>query len=288
MKKVTGVFIVLLLVLLGTGIAAAADDTLGSIVQWNTDVVIPEGHTVNGDVITIFGDIEVLGTVNGNCIAVLGNVEVRGSGQVRGDSVAVLGSMGAIPGSVQGNQVSVAAADFQNINLPNWNWQISRPHLLGFHYGGKVIALLFQLLITFLLVYFLPLPIQRIQANIRKNFFAAGGIGFLTVFASIAMMIFFAITIIGIPLSLLLTVLFAIVCFVAKYMGGAAIGLWIGQSVFKGSQSPVVSAIIGTLLVGVLLMIPFTGLIGLIVGLVSLGGVIATWFGTKGESICVN
>lgn len=285
MKKTLCFFSLMLLIpLLSVGTAGAAEDTIGSIVQFNTDIVIPEGHTVNGDVVVIVGSIEVLGTVNGDVVSVLGDVRVGNSGRVRGDTVAVLGSLVSSIGSIQGSQISVVGSDgFKNINLPNWSWRISRPFIWSFHYGSKLIGLAFQILLTVLLVYFLPRPVRRIQANIHRNILAAGGIGLLTMAVGVFAIFFFAITIIGIPLALLLGVLLSIVCLIAKYLGGAAVGLLVGQAILKDSQSPVVSALIGSLLVGVFLLIPFTGIIGMIIGLVALGGVIATGFGTKGE-----
>lgn len=285
MRKTLCFFITMLLIpLLSAGAASAAEDTIGSIVQFNTDIVIPEGHTVNGDVVVIIGNIEVLGTVNGDVVSVLGDIKIGNSGRVRGDTVAVLGSLASSIGSIQGSRVSFVGSDgFKNINLPNWSWQVSRPFIWSFHYGSKLIGLAFQILLTVLLVYFLPRPVRRIETNIRRNFLAAGGIGLLTMAAGVFAIFFFAITIIGIPLALLLGVLLSIVCLVAKYLGGAAIGLWVGQAILRDSQPPVVSALIGSLLVGAFLLIPFTGIIGMIVGLVGLGGVIATGFGTKGD-----
>lgn len=285
MKKLitTIVFLLVLLPVLG-GSAAAAADISGGLMRVNEDIVIPAGQTVNGDVVAISGNIEVLGTVNGDVVSVLGDVIVRDSGQVRGEAIAVLGGLSGDTGAVLGSRVAIIER-FPQINLPRWHWRIPYPQWLGIQYGSKVLGLLFQVLITAVLIAIAPRAVGRVQVSIRKNPLAAGGIGLLTILAGAALVFIFAITIIGIPVALLLGVLLGLAHTVAKYLGGAAIGLWVGQQIFKGQQSVMVSALVGRLLVGILLLIPFTGIIGMIVSLLALGGVVATCFGMKGEEL---
>lgn len=286
--KLSKIFAALLLVLplLVGGLAGAAGDTNGDIVKFSGDIVIPADQTVNGSVVAISGNIEVLGTVNGNVVAVMGNVTIDDSAVVRGDAVAVLGNLKLQnEGSVYGNRVAVVGQGFRNIPVHNWSWRLHRPHLRGFHFGAKTFGLVFQVAMTALLIAIAPQHVVRIKSSISSNFVAAGAIGLGTILASSALIFITALTIIGIPLAILLAALLGLVCLVGRYLGGAAIGLLIGQAVFKGHQSQMNAAIVGSLIAGAILMVPFTGLLSALFSLIALGGVIVTRMGTKGEIV---
>lgn len=64
--------------------------------------VVPAGQEVAGTVAVAHGDLDVFGTVAGDAVAIGGDVVVHPGGHVRGNALAVLGSVRADGGTVDG------------------------------------------------------------------------------------------------------------------------------------------------------------------------------------------
>lgn len=96
----------------GSIVVDANDDAL---VRLFADASIPAGRTFPGDVVAVFGSVDITGTVQGDVVAVLGSVRLHPGARVAGDVVAVGGALDQPPGTEVGGQ-SIAIGGF----LPGW------------------------------------------------------------------------------------------------------------------------------------------------------------------------
>lgn len=92
-SKRWAVFLITLLVAASLCSVAFAESTSsGSIVRLTEDIYVNEGYTVEGDVVSISGNVYVNGNVKGNAVSIAGDVIVN-DGTVNGDAVSVAGNV---------------------------------------------------------------------------------------------------------------------------------------------------------------------------------------------------
>ena len=89
-----------LVIILGSSVAAAQESELGGKIRSGGQVIITEAETVDGDLYASGGQVRIDGTVNGDLIASGGQVSI--AGQVTGDAVVGAGNVD-IPGQVDGD-----------------------------------------------------------------------------------------------------------------------------------------------------------------------------------------
>lgn len=80
----------------------------GDRVAVGSKVEVAEGEVVNGDAVSIMGDVYVDGLVTGDAVSVGGNVHVGPRGIVRGEAVSVGGSLYQADGAQVGDHVEVS------------------------------------------------------------------------------------------------------------------------------------------------------------------------------------
>lgn len=75
-----------------------------AMVRLFADARVPAGETFPGDVVAVFGSVDIGGTVEGDVVAVLGSVRLRPGAKVVGDAVAVGGGLDQPAGAEVGGQ----------------------------------------------------------------------------------------------------------------------------------------------------------------------------------------
>jgi hypothetical protein len=86
----------------GESVVVVADDSVnGTSIVVNTgdaglvrlfaDAQVPAGKTIPGDVVAVFGSVDIGGTVEGDVVAVFGSVRLRSGASVEGDAIAIGG-----------------------------------------------------------------------------------------------------------------------------------------------------------------------------------------------------
>ena len=244
------------------------------------NATLDEDSTVNGDVAVLGGNVTIDGTVNGD-ISVLG-------GYVYLDNHALVkGSVNSLGGTVQrSSQAVVEGRDLGNNNRPPRittmrapNMQVSidpiTAPLMAIFQGLALAAL------AVLAALFIAAPLDRTGRAAMITPFASGGVGCLTILVLLIM----AVTIILLPVSFL----GFLVVGIAALFGWLALGLMVGRQLAVWLKQPwtdPVSAGVGTLTISLLAsllnVIPCIGwTVSAVAGLVALGAVILTRFGTQ-------
>ena len=176
------------------------------------NVTIAAGESVDGDVVTLSGDIDVSGTVQGDVVALGGSVLIRPGARVTGSIVAAGGQVELEGGLVEGEVVETVLRATE-----------APPPVRG---SPVILALGWACVLAVIGLVALMLArrnLERVAGAVRARFgrsLVAGVIGQLAFFpALLAIIVVLAITIIG-----LLVIPIALVAFLTAVAGAAALG----------------------------------------------------------------
>jgi len=252
------------------------------------NVTLMSESTVNGNVVLLGGNLRAAGTVNGDVLVLGGSVALESTFILNGNLSTAGTSVNRAPGAQIKGQVYTEEDTPEffifpgGVRLTDLNG-ISNPFLGA---AGFFLGLFLWTLVAMLVVMFLPAQLTRTSQTILAEPIASTGLGLLTVIVAPIVVILLAITICLIPVALIAAFVFAL----AWAFGLIALGFEVGKRIstsFKVEWHPVIAAGLGTLLLmavlnGLQALIPCVGWIpkGLI-GLLGLGAVLLTQFGTK-------
>ncbi len=276
----------------GDVIAAGQDvringNVTGNVIAAGASVLIAEDATVTGDILAFAGTVEVAGHVDGSVRAAGGTVTILGSvggnvdvstgsllvedgATVAGDVTGTSGSeFQPAAGATIGGAVTVTQdPDYQN------RWAGSAD-TRAFDIGAK----LFSIAMTLVLGLFFVLLLPKLTATLRNHAYAkpgqsflAGILTFLLFFPALLLLLSLILTI---PLAVLLVCTFGVLAVV----GSVVSQLWLGDLLGKKQWHPLLSLLVGAVVLSVASLIPFIGgLVQFVVMLVGTGAAVAlTW-----------
>lgn len=93
----------------------------GDRVRLFSDLAIPAGDHVTGDVVAVFGSVKVDAPVDGDVVAVFGSVELGPNASVKGDAVAIGGGLNAADGVRVGGDRVQLGIPVHLFGLPTWS-----------------------------------------------------------------------------------------------------------------------------------------------------------------------
>lgn len=191
-------------------------------------IKIEDYQLVQGDVVSVVGGVTIDGKVRGDVVCVVGNIDLGPSAVVNGDVVCVMGNLSKDKNArVRGETVTVGSG----VGGDGFPF----PGVTFFPFGGgifRVIAKIvkFTILVLLLLIvfYFMPERMKKSSSYASGSFLKSLGVGVLIIFfGSIVILIaaiILAITIIGIPLSLLLFLSYLALLVVCYFVAALALG----------------------------------------------------------------
>jgi len=219
-------------------------DDNGEIVRVFSDVVVPEGRRIDGDVVTIFGSSRIEGHVAGNAVSVCGSVRLGPHASVDGDMVAILGVIERAEGAIVGGE-SVDIGVLPPIPgvpaLPAILMLMGLVWLLSL-LGGWIVSLV------------MPGRLLRITATASRRTTASLLLGIVLLPMMISLMVLLCITVIGIPVAVLLPFAFLLVVWIGQYAGVYGLGLKLLRRRL-GEGSMIGALAVGTLFVSLFFVI---------------------------------
>ncbi|MBF8256035.1 MAG: putative membrane protein [Anaerolineales bacterium] len=263
---------------------------------------LESGSRVDGDVALIGGLLNAAGEVDGDVFALGGVVTLGPEAVIHGDLI----TMGAAVSRAEGAQVEGQVTEesmqngfdlsfpgivlpqvFTGVNAPAVHWGLSLFNPL-FSFGWAILKALLMAGVAILVVMFWPERTARVARTIIAQPVAAGGLGLLTAFFGVTLIVVLAITICLSPVSLIGALVFG----AAMIFGWASIGLEVGRRLalaFKREWHPATQAGLGTLLLSLVGfavgLVPCLGFIFLaLLWMVGLGAVLLTRFGGQESS----
>jgi len=241
------VFLLLILNLFSTNVLAAQDLT-------NKTVVIYENQKV--DNVFLFGkDGIISGEVNDEVIIINGNLTLTKTARIK-DRIFILGGeLTQEPGArVEKGifYISLSNKDLNSILLGIAAFIIIEV--------GKLLLALFILFVSFLSALLLKSRIDKTKAILQKNFIKTGLLGLLAAIGLVSALIASMVTIIGIPIAILLGIIFIILLSI----GLGPLSLIIGELLLKSftwsNNKPTLQILIGSLFIISLLNFPILGI----------------------------
>ena len=267
--------------------ARVASDAV--IAGGNVDVV---GQAIIGrDLVAAGGNVEVAGSIGRNAILSGGNVTIGGT--VQGNVEVQAGRLVVLPaariaGSLRHN--GDARVDIQEGAQISGGVQrtsaMRRAGPMAFGLGGRVVELLWLLVVGFVLIAIAPAAVWRVSARVGRHFWMNLLTGFVLLVVVPAAAILLLITVVGIPLAALVMAFYL----VTLYLGQVAVAGWAGARIVSGLQrggagSPYLAFTIGAIVLVVLFTLPFLGPIArLLALLVGFGALWAAAWGLRRPS----
>lgn len=266
----------------------------GDKVAFGNDVVVEEDEIVRGNVVCLGGKAVVKGKVRGDVVVIGGSLVMSGSarGEVVGvgsklvleDSAEVSGDFVNVGGSAVRNEAKIHG-QFVNvgIGLPLTGLASAPFAFLGFLvFWGKVLWLVLLFIAFLLLAALVPDRIRVISEETPLKFGIALLAGFVGWIVFVLVEILTAITIIGIPITILLFVVFAVLRWLALAGLFHYVGSRIGRMLFKREMSLLGAILLGFLPFAALRFLPFCvgSLIWLFLQIVAVGLLIVTRVGS--------
>lgn len=267
----------------------------GNLIVLGGVAFLEDGSSVRGDVILMGGTLEISGEVDGSIMAFGGLVSLNDTALVEGDVVGMGAQVVFSPGAqIKGEILS----KLEGFSLPltfNWMRGFSYPIFnMGFPGAFNVLWFFTKIVLwaalAVLVILFLPEQTERVSHAAIQQPLLTGGLGLLTAAVLPPLLLLLFISVCLIPVALVLM----IVAGLAWAFGLIALGYEVGKrltALAKQEWAPAVSAGLGTFLLMFVLnasgsLISCIGLIlPFLVGVVGLGAVILTRFGTQTYSI---
>ena len=271
----------------GTYTLSSGQTLNGNLYVFGGIATIEDGATVDGNAMLMGGTLKLNGRVTGDVVATGGLVDLGNTAVVDGDvNTAAAHLNQALGAEIHGSINNSAGGPFQfnfpgggvpNIGVnfnPLWDglWFLFRSFLWA--------------ALAILVVLFLPRQTNQVAQAAVAQPLISGGLGLLTVVIVPLLLIVVAITIIGIPVSLLGLLALVIVW----GFGIVALGTEVGKrmaEMFKQEWALAVKAGVGTFILvvvadGLARLIPCIGwTIPALLGIVGVGAVLLTRFGTQ-------
>jgi hypothetical protein len=275
----------------GTYTLESGETLDGNLIVFGGVVVTAKDSTINGDVVLMGGTLTIDGAVEGNVLVIGGTVTLGENAIVKEDVSVVAGTINqsseaVVEGKViHGFQIPYSWITLRKIDLSN----IPRNDF-PFSTLGKGLWFFFRIFIwaaiAALMAIFLPNPIDRVSRAIVSQPILSGGVGLLTALVAPILLVILAITIILIPISLLGLLILIAAWFFGRVSLGMEVGRRIGNAFHKDWPAPI-DAGLGTFALvlvvdGIGSLVPCVGwIVPIVVGILGLGGVILTLFGTR-------
>jgi hypothetical protein len=271
------------------GDVTIAGDVIGDILIIGGNVLVTDQATLLNDVLLVGGDINFQSDSNKRLKVVAGKVFINGV--ISGDSEITTQSLGIGSGSdisgifsyyspkkfeQQDGAVVTAEINYNKINTIRDTGIIKNTivNVLNFWILLKFIT---TLIIAFILVHVLKVFSVRVNDIISSSFVKSILAGLLTIFLVPIIILVFFISLVGLPIGLLVTLIFTILMLIAPAVSGVYLGSWIRKILGKTSEYLVDfhSAAIGVILYTILQFIPVVGdFIRFVVMIAALGAMI--------------
>jgi hypothetical protein len=196
----------------GTAIVVNAGEA--GLVRLFADARVPAGRTIPGDVVAVFGSVDVAGSVEGDVVAVFGSVRLRPGATVEGDAVAIGGVLDQPPEAhVSGQSVAIG------VMSPGWGVPTLATLLTVVLLGWLV-----TLVLGWLLALLFPERMLRIGGTASRHSAGSFFLGLLSAPLFVIALVLLFITVVGIPFALLLPFVYLLAIWAGQIAGSYVLG----------------------------------------------------------------
>jgi hypothetical protein len=188
------------------GPVVVVDEGGTDMVRLFSDAEVPEGKRVLGDVVSVFGSVTVAGEVSGDVVSVFGSVILKPTAVVDGDAVSVGGALRQDPGArIEGQSVSLGMFPI------TWGLPALPVMLITVFVGWMV-----TVFVGWLFSLIFPERMVRVAATASRRTAASFFLGLLSMPMFLVLLVLLFVTLIGIPLGILLPLIYAVVIYLGQ------------------------------------------------------------------------
>lgn len=295
----------------GGNMTIHAGETVDSVVLFGCNVIIEGTARVRQDVVAFGGNVTINadGVVDHDVVLFGGNV--HSAGQIQHDVLTFGGNITLDPTAVVGHNVVTLGGNLTQREGAVVRGRINRTNTVTvnpfrfaptvftapFDVSGGVFGMMASATLGFLrnlitaialaalgalTVVFLPVQTKQVGDVAEKSALPSLGVGCLTMIVFVPLLLLLVILIITIPIAMLMPLALA----VAFLFGWIAIGRVVGEKLLEAMKVreilPIAAVAVGVVILAILSAVPVIGwLIGVFAGLIGLGAVILTRFGTR-------
>ncbi len=264
---------------------------LKDVVSFGGNVVVEKDVRVNGDVVIFGGNLDLAGEAGRDTVLFGGNVTLQPTAVVDRDIVTAGGFVDQKAGAVVRGRISRGEGN----GFQSFRFEPVLPAAVGGGLLGGLTGLVFGIVRSIfyalalaalgaLTVVFMPAQTKQVSDTAQTYAMPSMGVGCLTSFVAVTLGILLIITLCGIPFGVLVLIALC----VAWLFGWIALGRLAGEKILdalkarESLRTPIIAVVIGILILAVVGMVPIIGwVIGLFIGLLGLGAVVLTRFGTR-------
>jgi len=261
----------------GPSVVRAGEVRHGDLVVLGREAVV-EGDLA-GTLVAVGGTVRVSGRVGKDVVAFGGNVLLERGADVRGDLLAVGGSVSTAPGSeraVGGRVLTVGELEAAFVAELQTS-PLSMRRLSGLLLAFRLVLLLLWLVVGLLLLRLLPRPVSAAAGLVPGRLATVGAVGAATVLAAVLLSAFLLLALPA-TAGLLLAGLLVALLGLAKAFGLAVVFIALGRRLTRGVRrgSPLfgdpAALAVGLALLGLLSLVPVAGpLLWAVVSLLGIG-----------------
>ncbi|MFB3764277.1 MAG: hypothetical protein ACE14P_03405 [Methanotrichaceae archaeon] len=251
--------------------AVVAGGTLNINAPVKGDVFVAGGQvTINSDiggkVVTAGGNVNLGGNIGTNLVAAGGSVDILPGKAIGRDALISAGNV-INAGKISGN-LTVYASNFRNngsagrVEFHRTEAEGVRPRG-GFNFFGVLMAIGYFILGLIMLRY-IPGIFADLDREIKTSTAVRTIIGFVAIIVSIIVIFIIAITVVGLPIAVIMGLLFIASLMLTGIFVSFSLGRWIGGRM-NLKYSDMGLFVIGFVILNILFLLPYIGgLIGLI------------------------
>jgi hypothetical protein len=221
------------------GLLEVEDSGTGIVRIWS-DAEVPAGKVVDGDVVAVFGSVTVAGEVSGDVVAVFGSVRLKPGAKVEGD----VASIGGVLEQAEG--VTIGGESVQ-LGLSPITWGLPGISVLLL---AVIAGWLVSMFVGWIFALLFPSGMLRVATVVERRPAASFFLGLLSVPGFCVAVLLLCITVIGIPLGVLLPMVYALMGYLGQLAATCVLGARLTRrSLDSGLMTPL---IVGTLFVAAL------------------------------------
>jgi len=253
--------------------AVVAGGTLNINAPVKEDVFAAGGQVninsdVGGKVVTAGGNVNLGGNTGTNLVAAGGNVDIFPGKAIGRDALIYAGNV-INAGKVSGN-LTVYASNFQNngsagkveFHRTETETRGAQPRG-GFNFFGVLTAIGYFILGLIMLRY-IPSLFADLDKEMETSTIVRTIIGFVSIIVSVIVIFIIAITVVGLPIAVILAMLFIVSLMLTGIFVSFSLGRWIGGRL-NLKYNDMGLFVIGFVVLNILFLLPYIGwLIGLI------------------------
>jgi len=288
-------------------IVARGERLRGDAVVFGANALVEPGGLIAGDLVVMGGSADIGGEVLGSVVVFGGNVALKDGSMVAGDALCFGGILEQDPGAhVKGQTLSglqwppSLEKIWHLVPLQEgevWHLAPLREGPQPLHWSnmaiggiaavfrgilGALVTALLMAGLAILTILLVPRQTEQVMQCLETAWPASLGIGILALICLVAVSLILIFTCCLAPVGLLLLLAGAVAWIFGLIAAGAIVGERLFEGLKAGETAPLVTAAVGTGLIILLSNTPCVGwLIGLAAGIMGLGAVCLTRFGTR-------